>query len=132
MHIAILEAGRTNPDMPAEFHDYPDMFETLFADQPNSADFCFSIVPVIDDVFPQSVDDYDGYLVTGSAFGVYDEAPFIPRLMAFIQKSFAAGKPLVGICFGHQIVAHALGGHCLLYTSPSPRDATLSRMPSSA
>ena len=111
MHIAILEAGRTNPDMPAEFHDYPDMFETLFADQPNRADFCFSIVPVIDDVFPQSVDDYDGYLVTGSAYGVYDDAPFIPRLMAFIRKIFAAGKPLVGICFGHQIVAHALGGH---------------------
>ena len=111
MHIAILEAGRTNPDMPAEFHDYPDMFETLFADQPNRADFCFSIVPVIDDVFPQSVDDYDGYLVTGSAYGVYDDAHFIPRLMAFIRKIFAAGKPLVGICFGHQIVAHALGGH---------------------
>ena len=115
MHIAILEAGRTNPDMPAEFHDYPDMFETLFADQPNSADFRFSIVPVIDDVFPQSVDDYDGYLVTGSAHGVYDDTPFIPRLMVFIRKIFAAGKPLVGICFGHQIVAHALGGHAAKY-----------------
>ena len=111
MHIAILEAGRTNPNMPAEFHDYPVMFETLFSNQPNSADFRFSIVPVIDDVFPQSVDDYDGYLVTGSAYGVYDDAPFIPRLMAFIQKIFGACKPLVGICFGHQIVAHALGGH---------------------
>ena len=111
MHSAILEAGRTNPDMPAEFHDYPDMFETLFANQPNSADFRFSIVPVIDDVFPQSEDDYDGYLVTGSAYGVYDDAPFIPRLMAFIRKIFGAGKPIVGICFGHQIVAHALGGH---------------------
>ena len=111
MHIAILEAGRTNPDMPANFHDYPDMFETLFADQLRSTDFRFSGVPVIDDVFPQSIDDYDGYLVTGSAYGVYDDAPFIPRLMAFIQKIFAAGKPIVGICFGHQIVAHALGGH---------------------
>ena len=111
MHIAILEAGRTNPDMPEEFHDYPDMFETLFADQPNSADFRFSIVPVIDDEFPQEVDDYDGYLVTGSAYGVYDDAPFIPNLMEFIRNIFAAGKPLVGICFGHQIVAHALGGH---------------------
>ena len=66
---------------------------------------------MIDDVFPQSVDDYDGYLVTGSAYGVYDDAHFIPRLMAFIRKIFAAGKPLVGICFGHQIVAHALGGN---------------------
>ena len=97
MHIAILEAGRTNPDMPAKFHDYPNMFETLFADQPNSVDFCFSTVPVIDDVFPQTVNDYDGYLVTGSAYGVYDDAPFIPKLMVFIQKIFAADKPLVGI-----------------------------------
>ena len=111
MHIAILEAGRTNPDMPAEFHHYPDMFETLFADQPSSADFHFSIVSVIDDVFPQAADDYDGYLVTGSAYGVYDEVPFIPKLRAFIRDIFSAGKPLVGVCFGHQIVAHALGGH---------------------
>ena len=110
MHIAILETGRTNPDMPAKFHDYPDMFETLFADQPNNANFHFSIIPVIDDVFPQTVNDYDGYLVTGSAFGVYDDAPFISRLIVFIQKIFAANKPIVGICFGHQIVAHALGG----------------------
>ena len=66
---------------------------------------------MIDDVFPQTVDDYDGYLVTGSAYGVYDDAPFIPKLMAFIRDIFAAGKPLVGVCFGHQIVAHALGGH---------------------
>ena len=115
MHIAILEAGRTNPDMPTEFHHYPDMFETLFADQPNSADFHFSIVPVIDDVFPKAVDDYDGYLVTGSAYGVYDDAPFIPKLMALIQDIFAAGKPLVGVCFGHQIVAQALGGHAVKF-----------------
>ena len=86
MHIAILEAGRTNPDMPAKFRDYPDMFETLFAHQSNSADFRFSIIPVIDDVFPPTVDDFDGYLVTRSAYGVYDNAPFIPRLIVLIQK----------------------------------------------
>ena len=111
MHIAILEAGRTNPDMPAEFHDYPEMFGTLFANQPNNSYFRFSIVPVIDEVFPHAIDDYDGYLVTGSAYGVYDHDPFIPKLMKFIRDIFAAGKPLVGVCFGHQIVAHALGGH---------------------
>ena len=111
MLIAILEAGRTNPDMPAEFHQYPDMFETLFADQPNRADFRLSIIPVIDDVFPQTVNDYDGYLITGSAYGVYDNVPFIPKLMEFVRDIFAAGKPLVGICFGHQIIAQALGGN---------------------
>ena len=69
MHIAILQAGRTNPDMPAEFQDYPDMFGTLFAAQTGNDRFVFSNVPVIDGVFPESVDDYDGYLVTGSAYG---------------------------------------------------------------
>ena len=111
MQIAILEAGRTNPDMPAEFHDYPDMFESLFANQPKNTNFSFSTIPVIDNVFPTSVNSYDGYLVTGSAYGVYDDATFIPSLMAFIQNIFDAGKPLAGICFGHQIIAHALGGH---------------------
>ena len=82
MHIAILQAGRTNPDMPAEFQDYPDMFETLFAAQTGNDSFTFSNVPVIDGVFPERVDDYDGYLITGSAYGVYDDAPFIPKLMA--------------------------------------------------
>ena len=116
MRIAILEAGRTNPEMPAEFHHYPDMFETLFADQRSSAEFQLSIVSVIDNEFPREVTDYDGYLVTGSAYGVYDEAPFIQKLAACIRDIFTAGKPLVGICFGHQIVAHALGGHAKKFT----------------
>jgi len=111
MHIAILETGRTNPAMPAKFHDYPDMFETLFDGQANRANFRFSVVPVVDNIFPQSVGDYDGYLITGSAYGVYDDAPFIPNLMDFIRAIYAANKPLVGICFGHQAIAHALGGH---------------------
>ena len=111
MHIAILEAGRTNPDMPAKFQNYPDMFDTLFAEQTNTTTFRFSTVPVIDGVFPKSVNEFDGYLVTGSAYGVYDDVPFIGILMEFIQTIFASRKPLVGICFGHQVIAHALGGH---------------------
>ncbi len=111
MHIAILEAGRTNPNMPAEFQDYPDMFETLFTGQTSNSMFQFSNVSVIDGVFPESVDHYDGYLITGSAYGVYDDAPFIATLMEFIRTVFTAGKPLIGICFGHQVIAHALGGY---------------------
>ena len=60
--------------------------------------------------FPQSVDDYDAYLVTGSAAGVYDELDWIAPLEDFIRSAYAAGKPLAGICFGHQVIANALGG----------------------
>ena len=111
MHIAILLAGHTNQAMPQRFHDYHDMFSDLFATLPHGKNFRFTTLAVIDDVFPAHIDDYDGYLISGSAYGVYDDAPFIPKLMDLVRRIHAAKTPLVGICFGHQIIAHALGGH---------------------
>lgn len=61
--------------------------------------------------FPESPDVCDAYLITGSPQGVYDSQPWIADLERFIQDSYQAGKKLVGICFGHQILAHALGGY---------------------
>ena len=110
MHIAILLAGHTNKAMPQRFHDYDDMFTDLFQSLPYGKDFRYSTLPVVDNVFPDHVDDYDGFLISGSAFGVYDDAPFIPRLMDLVRQICNAKKPLVGVCFGHQIIAHALGG----------------------
>ena len=60
---------------------------------------------------PASPDECDAYVITGSSNGVYDLDTWIPELMQFIRSSYQAGKKLVGICFGHQILAHALGGH---------------------
>ena len=110
MHIAILLAGHTNKAMPQRFHDYDDMFTDLFQSLPDGQDFRFSTLPVVNNVFPDHVNDYNGFLISGSAFGVYDDAPFIPRLMDLVRQICNAKKPLVGVCFGHQIIAHALGG----------------------
>ena len=73
--------------------------------------FSFVGYDVAQGQFPQSPDACDAYVITGSANGVYDADPWIAELIQFIQASYAAGKRLVGICFGHQILAHALGGH---------------------
>lgn len=61
--------------------------------------------------FPETVDTCDGYVITGSPNGVYDTDSWITDLMQFVRDCYAAEKKLVGICFGHQILAHALGGH---------------------
>ena len=116
MDIAILLAGHTNKEMPQHFHDYHDMFVALFQGLPNSKDFHFTALAVIDGIYPNHLDDYDGYLISGSAYGVYDDAPFIPRLIDLIQQIHRAKKPLFGVCFGHQIIAHALGGHAQKWT----------------
>ena len=110
MHVAILLAGHTNKAMPRRFRDYHDMFKILFQSLPNGEDFRFTTLAVVDDIFPNHLDDYDGYLISGSAYGVYDDAPFIARLIDLIQQIHQAKKPLFGVCFGHQIIAHALGG----------------------
>ena len=61
--------------------------------------------------FPDGPEAADGWLITGSKHGVYEDLPFIPPLEALVRDIRASRKPLVGICFGHQIIAQALGGH---------------------
>jgi len=61
--------------------------------------------------FPESPDSCDAYVITGSPKGVYEDDPWIGDLQRFIQDCYRTGKKLVGICFGHQILAQSLGGH---------------------
>ena len=61
-------------------------------------------------MLPESPEECDAWLVTGSRHGVYDDLPWIEPLKAFLRAARAARRPIVGICFGHQILAEALGG----------------------
>ncbi|MCA9919622.1 MAG: hypothetical protein KC445_16805 [Anaerolineales bacterium] len=61
--------------------------------------------------FPTDANFYDAYVITGSPSGAYETDPWILDLMAFIRQAYGLGKKLVGICFGHQVIAQALGGH---------------------
>ncbi|MCB9420696.1 MAG: GMP synthase [Ardenticatenaceae bacterium] len=86
-----------------------DAYIRFFQDA--GAPFTFVGYEVAQGQLPASPDECDAYVITGSSNGVYDLDAWIPELMAFVRESYRAGKKLVGICFGHQILAHALGGH---------------------
>jgi GMP synthase-like glutamine amidotransferase len=75
-----------------------------------NAPFTYEIYHVAEGEFPQTVAACDAYLVTGSPQGVYDEDAWIAPLSDFIRQAYAAQRKLVGICFGHQMIAHSLGG----------------------
>jgi GMP synthase-like glutamine amidotransferase len=59
---------------------------------------------------PASPQVADAFLVTGSPCGVYDNDPWIANLAEFVRGCAEQQKKLVGICFGHQLIAQALGG----------------------
>ncbi|NOX40815.1 MAG: type 1 glutamine amidotransferase [Alphaproteobacteria bacterium] len=106
MKIGILQAGHLPEDMSTEFGSYGNMFTEFLA----PGGFSFDVYVVVDGEFPSSVDEADGWLITGSKHGAYDDLAWIPPLEKFIQRAYEAKIPLIGICFGHQIVAQALGG----------------------
>jgi GMP synthase-like glutamine amidotransferase len=105
MRIGILQTGLA-PDSLSDLGDYPDMFARLL----QGRGFTFRTWRVVDGLFPTHVTDCDGWLITGSRHGVYEDHPWIPVLEQFIRDCFAAHIPMVGICFGHQIIAQAMGG----------------------
>ena len=59
---------------------------------------------------PPSPHSAEAWLITGSPHGVYEAHGFIRPLEAFVRDVVAEGVPMVGICFGHQIIAQAMGG----------------------
>lgn len=106
MRIGILLTGHVADALIPEFGDYPDMFIRLL----DGHDFEFRTWSVVDMEFPASVHDADGWLLTGSKHGAYEDLPFIAPLEDFIREAYAEHVPQVGICFGHQIIAQAMGG----------------------
>ncbi|HDR28280.1 type 1 glutamine amidotransferase [Rhodovulum sp.] len=106
MRIGILQTGHAPESLRAAYGDYPDMFTHLLAG--HGFDFVTHDVEAMD--FPASPLDAGGWLITGSRHGVYEDHPFIPPLEGFICAAMEASVPVVGICFGHQIIARALGG----------------------
>lgn len=108
MRIGILETGEVSEEFRPRFGSYPDMFRVLFAEV--APDLDFFTVHVVKGEMPTSPNAADGWLVTGSRHGVYDPLPWIAPLEGFLRDCLASHVPVAGICFGHQILAQALGG----------------------
>jgi len=109
MKIGILATGITPDELLGEYGSYADMFVQLF-DQAQER-FEYEVFDVREDQFPGGAEQCDGWIITGSKFNVYQNLPWMVRLKELILEIHAAGKPMVGICFGHQIVAEAFGGN---------------------
>ena len=108
MKIGILEAGLVRKELADRFDPYPVMFARLL--DLAQRDLEYAAYSWIGGEMPASIHDCDGWLISGSRHGVYDELDWMAPMQQFIREVAQAGLPLIGVCFGHQIVASALGG----------------------
>jgi GMP synthase-like glutamine amidotransferase len=104
MKLAILETGRPPGDLESKFGDYSEMFGQMLGDG-----FELATYDAQNGNLPADPADHHAYMITGSPAGVYDPYPWIAPLSDFIRS--AHGVKMIGICFGHQVMAEALGGH---------------------
>jgi GMP synthase (glutamine-hydrolysing) len=65
---------------------------------------------VLADEAPPAAADHAGVFVTGSAAMVTERHPWSERTAEWLRDAAHAGQPIFGICYGHQLLAHALGG----------------------
>lgn len=59
---------------------------------------------------PRTAWPYDALIVSGSQSSVYDDRPWIAHVEQYVRRALAAHAPVLGVCWGHQLLAQALGG----------------------
>jgi GMP synthase-like glutamine amidotransferase len=102
MRIALLICDQVNPELVDDHGTYPEMFGRLIQSP-------FDEFHVFENKLPD-VQKYDAFVCTGSRRSVYEYEPWIKNLLSLISTIYYHKKKFLGVCFGHQALALALGG----------------------
>lgn len=108
LRIGVLDADHVGERYLSIAGSYGDMFRAMIATAEPTAEV--EVHDVLDGPIPADPHQCDAWMITGSAASVYDAAPWIEALSDFVRALHEAAVPTVGVCFGHQLLAHALGG----------------------
>lgn len=108
LKIGLLLCHEVDADLQSQHGSYGDIFRRSFS--PVDVDLLLVDIACYSGEIPDHPDDYDGYIISGSQHSVYETLDWIEQLSGFLQHCQRLRKKCVGICFGHQLIAHSLGG----------------------
>lgn len=106
--LGLLLCDHVPDELAPSFQDYPEMFAKAFTSV--NANIEWQIFDITKEELPTSANICDGYLISGSRHSANDNARWINSLMLFSKEVHEAKIPIVGLCFGLQILAKALRG----------------------
>lgn len=106
MRIGLLLAGHVDEASRHVAGDYPELFGELLSGHD------VDLVPfaVAEGQYPDHERECAGWICSPSRHSTYDDLAWISDLEEFLRLLVATETPFVGICFGHQLLAQALGG----------------------
>ncbi|RUR13728.1 GMP synthase [Legionella sp. km772] len=107
MNLGILQCDTVREEF-ASHGQHSERFATLL--KPIYPSICFTVFDAEHGELPKDIHAADAYLITGSRHSVNDNFPWIGELEDFVRSLYQAHIKLIGICFGHQLIAKALGG----------------------
>ena len=107
-HVTIIETGLVSPKNRELHGSYPQMFEQMIGAADASVSFNTVSIPAGEPL--PDIEGLEAILITGSSAGVYDDFDWIAPLEEFVRAAHENHVPMVGVCFGHQLIAQALGG----------------------
>lgn len=105
--IWVIKTGQTFPVAAKRFGDFE---QWIFSGAHPQHAFERNTTAVFLDQTLPDLSQVDAVIITGSPAMVTDRAPWMEQLAEWLRQLVAANTPILGICFGHQILAHALGG----------------------